>query len=165
MPPIRPLIPPLVSQPEALHSLSRSQPTKMKLVSQRISRGPRTSKVPLKSPRDIKAATLLPWISKKSATKESVYTTFMHSNLDIRIQKSMEKPHNLSEYNRKGDPYKHTQLVNDWMNYYSIDEASKCKLFALTLVGSTRQCLSGLRDRGIESWMDFYERLIANFVG
>lgn len=50
----------------------------------------------------------------------------------------MEKPPKFSENNRKGDPYENVQLVNDWLNYFSANEASKCMVFVLTLVGSSR---------------------------
>lgn len=34
----------------------------------------------------------------------------------------------LGDYNGKGDPDEHIQLVNDWIDYYSAIDASKCKL-------------------------------------
>lgn len=40
----------------------------------------------------------------------------------------------MGEYNRKGDSDEHVQLINDRLNYSNMDEGSKCKLFALTLV-------------------------------
>lgn len=47
----------------------------------------------------------------------------------------MEKPLRWNEYDGKGDMDEHMQLMNDWINYYNTDKASKCKLLALTLVG------------------------------
>lgn len=40
----------------------------------------------------------------------------------------------LGEYDEKGYPGVYVQIVNDRLNYFYADEASKCKLFALTLV-------------------------------
>lgn len=37
--------------------------------------------------------------------------------------KSMEKPLKLGKYNKNGDSDEHVQLVNDWVNYFSVDEA------------------------------------------
>lgn len=45
----------------------------------------------------------------------------------------MEKPPKLGEYDVKGDPIEHVELINKRPNYFNIDEASKCKLFSLTL--------------------------------
>lgn len=39
----------------------------------------------------------------------------------------MEKAPKLSEYNRKGDPNGNVHLVNEQLNYFYVDEASKCK--------------------------------------
>lgn len=44
----------------------------------------------------------------------------------------MEKLTKLGEYNGKENMYEHVQLVNNKLNYLSVDKASKCKLFALT---------------------------------
>lgn len=46
-------------------------------------------------------------------------------NLESKILKSIEKPSKLGEYDEKGDPYEHVHLVNNRMNYISIDDASK----------------------------------------
>lgn len=58
----------------------------------------------------------------------------------------MEKPPKLGKYDGKGDHDEHTYLVNDRMKYFSIDEASKCKLFALTLIALARLLFNGLED-------------------
>lgn len=50
----------------------------------------------------------------------------------------MQKPPKLEEYNGKGNPDEHVKLVNYRFNYYSADDASKCKMLALTLVGLSR---------------------------
>lgn len=76
----------------------------------------------------------------------------------------MKKSTKLREYEGKGDPDEHVQLVNDWMNYFSTDKASKCKLFALTLVGPSKMWRNGLSDGSIESWVDFYEWFFVHFT-
>lgn len=76
----------------------------------------------------------------------------------------MEKPPKLGEYDGKGDIDEHVQLVNDQLNYFSADEASKCKLFALTLVGSNMIWFNDLSDDYIVSWTDFYERFSMHFI-
>lgn len=55
--------------------------------------------------------------------------------LKIKVLKYVEKPPKLGEYDGKEDTDEHMQLVNDQVNYFNTDEASKCKLFALALVG------------------------------
>lgn len=66
--------------------------------------------------------------------------------LESKILKLMPKPPKLEEYNEKEDPYEHVQLVNERDNYYSADEASKCKLLELTLVRLARLWFNGLPD-------------------
>lgn len=61
----------------------------------------------------------------------------------------MDKPLKLCEYDGKGDHDEHVQLVDDRLNYFSTDEASKCKLFTLTLVGLARMWFNGLPDESI----------------
>lgn len=56
----------------------------------------------------------------------------------------MEKPPKLCEYDGKEDPYKHLQLISDRVNYFNVNEASKCKLFSLTLVGLVMLWFNGL---------------------
>lgn len=48
------------------------------------------------------------------------------------------KPPKLGEYDRKGSLDKHVHLVNDKLNYFSVDEAFKCNVFSLSLVASSR---------------------------
>lgn len=55
----------------------------------------------------------------------------------------------LSEYDGKGDPNEHVQLVNERVNYFSANDVSQCNLFAMTLVVSARLWLIGLADRSI----------------
>lgn len=69
----------------------------------------------------------------------------------------MEKPHKLGEYDGNGDPSENVQLVNDQLNYFSIEEAFKCKLFSLTVAGPVRLWFNGLAYESIESWIDFCE--------
>lgn len=76
----------------------------------------------------------------------------------------MEKPPNLGECNGKWDLDKHVQLAYDQLNYFSVDEDSKWKLFALTLVGPTKIWFNGMSGRSIESWMNFYKRFSAYFI-
>lgn len=76
----------------------------------------------------------------------------------------MEKPPKLGEYNRKGDPREHVRLVNDQLNYFSVDDASKFKLLALSLVGLSRPWFNNFPDKSIESWTNFYKRFTAHFI-
>lgn len=46
----------------------------------------------------------------------------------------MEKSPKLINYDGKGDPNEHVQLVDEGLSYIGVDDASKCKLFTLTLV-------------------------------
>lgn len=46
----------------------------------------------------------------------------------------MQKPTKLGEYDGKGDLDEYVKLVNDRINYYSVDDTSKWKLLELTLV-------------------------------
>lgn len=50
------------------------------------------------------------------------------------------------------------------MNYFSVDEASKYTISALTLVGLDRICFNGIPDRSIEFYMDFCERFTTHFT-
>lgn len=43
----------------------------------------------------------------------------------------MQNPLKLEEYNGNRDPDEHMQFFNDGLNYYCVDDASKCKLLAL----------------------------------
>lgn len=76
----------------------------------------------------------------------------------------MEKPPKLCEYDGKGDSHEHIQIINDQLNYFITDKASKCKFFTLTLVGPTRMWFNGLLNRSIESWTDFCEEFFAYFT-
>lgn len=83
---------------------------------------------------------------------------------ESKILKSVEKPPKLVECEGKGDPDEHTQLVNDRLNYFNIDDASKFKIFAFTLIRPTMLWFNGLLDMGITSWTDFFERFSAYFI-
>lgn len=63
---------------------------------------------------------------------------FFDRILNSQIQKSLEKPMKLNNYDGKGDLDKYVRHVDDRLNYYPTDEAAKCKFFALTLAESTR---------------------------
>lgn len=56
------------------------------------------------------------------------------------------------------------QLINDRLNYFSVDEVSKCKLFKLTLVGSARLWFNGMSDVSIKSQTDFCEQFSIHFT-
>lgn len=43
-----------------------------------------------------------------------------------QILRYLEKPHKLKEYDGKGDPKEHVQLINERLNYFQVDEATKC---------------------------------------
>lgn len=83
--------------------------------------------------------------------------------LESKIPKFMEKPPKLGEYDGKGDPDEHFQLINEQLNYFNADEAYKCKMFALTLVRPARLWFNGLPDMSIKSWNDFYEWFYMHF--
>lgn len=57
----------------------------------------------------------------------------------------------LGEYDANGDLDKDVQLANDQLSYFSNDEASRCKLFSLTVVGPTRLWFNGMSNGSIES--------------
>lgn len=56
----------------------------------------------------------------------------------------MKKPPKLGKYNGKGDLEEHIQLIDDRLNYFIANKASKYKLFTLTLVRPTRLWFNGL---------------------
>lgn len=58
--------------------------------------------------------------------------------LETRIPRFMEKPIKLVDYDGKRDPDEHVQLVDERLSYFSVDNAYKCKLFTLTLIGKSR---------------------------
>lgn len=76
----------------------------------------------------------------------------------------MQKPPKLEEYNGKGDPDEHVELVNDRPNYYSADDTSRCKLLTLTLVRLTRLWFNSPLDNCIKSWANFCDCLITHFT-
>lgn len=43
-----------------------------------------------------------------------------------QILRYLEKPHKLKECDGKGDPNKYVQLVNECLNCFQVDEATKC---------------------------------------
>lgn len=55
----------------------------------------------------------------------------------------------MGEYNGKGDPGEHVQLINDQLNYFHTDKSFECKLFMLTLIGSTKLWFNALSDESI----------------
>lgn len=83
--------------------------------------------------------------------------------LKSKIPKSMYKLPKLGEYDGKGDLDKSMQLINK-LNYYGVDEASKCKSLALMLVGSARLWINGLHYSCIKSWIGFHYRFTAYFT-
>lgn len=67
--------------------------------------------------------------------------------LDSRILKELGKTPKMNEYNEKGDIDKHMQLINECLNYFHVEEASKCKLCALNLMISSRLWFNTLSNR------------------
>lgn len=59
---------------------------------------------------------------------------------------------------REGDPDEHVQVVYEQLNYFGTDDASKCKLFALTLVGPTRLWFNDIPDGCIDSCTQLCKR-------
>lgn len=80
------------------------------------------------------------------------------------IPESMVKPPKLVKYDRKRNPDEHVELLNDRVNYFSINGASKCKYFTLTLIGPSKLWFNGLTNGSITSWMDFCGRYYAYFI-
>lgn len=76
----------------------------------------------------------------------------------------MEKLPKLGEYDGKGDPDKHVHLSNEWLNYLSVDDTSKCKLFPLTLIELSRLWFNFLSDESILSCTDFCEQFSTRFT-
>lgn len=46
--------------------------------------------------------------------------------LEINISELMERLSKLGDNDGKGDLDEHVQLINEWLNYYSAEKASKC---------------------------------------
>lgn len=76
----------------------------------------------------------------------------------------MEKPPNMGDYDGKGDPDENLQLVKERLNYYNVEDASKCKLFALSLVRPTRLLFNDLLDEFIKSWTYFCDLISIHFT-
>lgn len=57
--------------------------------------------------------------------------------LESKITNSMKKSLKQGEYDGKGDPWEHVQLVNDRLSSFNTNDASKWKLYVLTLIGPT----------------------------
>lgn len=64
----------------------------------------------------------------------------------------------------KRDPNEHVLLVNERLNYFHSDVASKCKLFALTLIGFTKLWFNDLLDESIKSWTNVCKSFITHFT-
>lgn len=86
------------------------------------------------------------------------------SIMDNQISNSLGKPPKLNKCNRKRDLDKHVQLVDKHLNYFHIDESSKCKLFALTLKEFSRLWLEALQDGNIELWTGLCESFTTHFT-
>lgn len=63
----------------------------------------------------------------------------------------MENPPKVGDHDGKGDLDEHVQLVNGRLSYFIIDDASKCKLFVLTLARSARLWFNDLLDGSNDS--------------
>lgn len=57
--------------------------------------------------------------------------------LDNKISNSMDTPPKLGEYGKKWDPNEYEKLVNDRLSYFSANDASKRKMFVLSLIRPT----------------------------
>lgn len=84
--------------------------------------------------------------------------------LESKVLKVHEEDAKLEEYDKKGDLDEHVQLVNEQLSYFSTDDASKCKLFVLTLIRSPQMWFNGLIDGSIDSWEDFCVRFYVHFT-
>lgn len=85
--------------------------------------------------------------------------------LKRKILKSIEKPPKLNEYDGKGYPDECVHIKNDQLSYFSVDDAPKCKLFALTLVESAQLWFNSLPKESIDSWPGLCERCYSYFTG
>lgn len=57
----------------------------------------------------------------------------------------------MGEYDGTGDLDEHMHLLNDRLNYFSVDDPSKCNLFALTLTEPANLWLNGLLEDNVTS--------------
>lgn len=76
----------------------------------------------------------------------------------------MEEPPKLAKYDGNADSDEHMQHVNDLLNYFSIDDTYKFKLFALNLIRMTEMWFNGFSHGSITSWINFSERSSARFT-
>lgn len=58
----------------------------------------------------------------------------------------------------------HVCLVDDRMSYFNVDDAPKCKLFALTLIWPTQLWFNGLPDGNINSGVEIHEIFSMQFI-
>lgn len=96
-----------------------------------------------------------PSSSKNSSGNSATIDLVIRRILESKIPKYMEKTPKLSDYDGKGDLDEHMQLVDDRFSYFGVDDASKCKLFALALVGPACLWFYGLPDKCNNSWTKF----------
>lgn len=136
----------------------------MRAIDRRIDVRSGNIELSLGSPRQTIAFMLIPLLKKKLIQRSPTKAHVTHKNMESNILKYVEKSPKLSDYDGKGDPDEHVQLVNDQLSYFSIDDASKCKLFMLTQVDLTLLWFNVLPDGSIESWAEFRERFYAYFI-
>lgn len=71
--------------------------------------------------------------------------------------RSFENPLNLHSYDGTEDSDVHVEHVDDFLDYYHNHEAIKCKLYALTLIGSVMAWLKSFSHGSINSWPNICE--------
>lgn len=84
--------------------------------------------------------------------------------LESKIPKSTEKLPKIGEYNGKGYLDEHIQLINESLSYFTLDETSKFKMFAMSLVVPATLWLNSLPNGNIKSWIDLSEKFSTHFT-
>lgn len=75
----------------------------------------------------------------------------------------MEKTPKLTNYDRKGDPDEHVQLIDEQLSYFNTEDTSKYVLFDLIMIKPTRLRID-LPYICIDSWVEFCKRFSAYFT-
>lgn len=88
--------------------------------------------------------------------------TAVHT-LESKILKCMEKTPKLTNYDRKGDPDEHVQLIDEQLSYFSTEDTSKYMLFALIMIIPTWLRID-LPYICIDSCVEFCKRFSAYFT-
>lgn len=104
---------------------SRPEQIREKLLNQKVNIWSGNTRFSLKVPRDWGSHDPPPNHVKDGPVKVQLKHPICINILESNIPKYKEKSPKLSEYNGKGDPDVHVQLINERLNYLNIDESSK----------------------------------------